>query len=67
MKHGVRFIAFVLIMILVISFWTAGIGFATNSNQNKLDQINDKIDDAEKELAAGKKESKSLASEIEKN
>jgi len=66
MKHGVRFIAFILIMILGLSFWTAGLGFASNSNQNKLDQINDKIDDAEKDLAAGKKESKSLASEIEK-
>ncbi|MBR2002248.1 MAG: peptidoglycan DD-metalloendopeptidase family protein [Firmicutes bacterium] len=66
MKHGVRFIAFVLIMILALSFWTAGLGFASNSNQSKLDEINDKIDDAEKDLAAGKKESKSLASEIEK-
>jgi len=66
MKHGIRFITFVLVMILVLSFWTAGLGFASNTNQNKLDQINDKIDDAEKDLAAGKKESKSLASEIEK-
>ena len=39
----------------MISFWTAGIGFATNSSQSKLDKLNDKIDDAEKELAAGKK------------
>ena len=66
MRRGIRFIAFVLVLILVISFWTAGIGFATNSSQSKLDKLNDKIDDAEKELAAGKKESKSLASEIEK-
>ena len=66
MKHGVRFITFILIMILALSFWTAGLGFASNSSQSKLDEINDKIDDAEKDLAAGKKESKSLASEIEK-
>ena len=45
MKHGVRFIAFILIMILALSFWTAGLGFASNSNQSKLDEINDKIDD----------------------
>ena len=65
MKHGVRFIAFILVMILVLSFWTAGLGFASNSNQDKLDEIKDKIDDVENQLSAGKKESKSLASEIE--
>ena len=57
MKHGGRFLIFVLVMILAISFWTAGLGYATN-NQQKLDQLNNKIDDTEKQLSDGKKESK---------
>ena len=66
MKHGGRTLCYALVAVLVIAFWTAGIGFATDtSKQNELDQLNNKIDDVQSQLNAGKKESKSLASQIE--
>lgn len=67
MKHKGRALWYGLIAVLIVSLWTAGLGFGGNTEGKKkeLSQVNNKIDGVKDALQDGKKESKSLASQIE--
>lgn len=61
-KH--RSAVWVLVAILATSLCFAPLGFGSNSDQDKLDNIHDKIEDTQKALDKGKKEASALLSEI---
>ncbi len=67
MKRRGRTISYMLVALLAVSFWTAGLGFAddVDDKKNQLGGINNEIGDVKDDLNAGRQEAKTLAAQIE--
>ncbi len=63
-KRRSRILAWLLLAALWSGAWLAPLGYASAPSQSQLDDINDKIDDIQSELNAGKKQSSALQNEI---
>ncbi len=63
-KRRTRIFSWLLLAALLSAAWLTPLGYASNPGQSQLDDINDRIDDIQSELNAGKKQSGALQAEI---